>query len=348
MKKVKSLYVLILLTFIVASCGDDEQKVSPAKTKAAFENLNSQLATDLADLQAAPGFTAMNSLADLTSASSPFGRLKSVKPKDVRGYLKTSVTSLRSMITNASSGNARVSSDEPFNFNAKKGTYTWSAANQGWSVALGGSIIKIIFPTAGAESTNNNAEFQLTAYSEVSFTDEWGTEYNPTVIQATLKVDGTKKAEIDLEAEYSQTTWEPIFIDLYLFFDPFSIELNLNDKKSTSSSVSAKLSKNDKTLIAFGVTVNYVNSSKEEPNKVSGYVQLLNVRFVADIDENGQSIVVKVNGDTAGKIIIVEEEDPNYPGYYIEVPYVKYNDGTQEKLSDLLADLEAQLGGLGI
>lgn len=347
MKTFKTITVLIILTFVAASCSDDEQKVSPAKTKAAFENVNSQLASELTDLETSPGFVAMESLSNLTSTSSPFGRISSLnKESEVRSYLKTAVTSFRSIITNASSGNARVSSSEPFDYNTNKGTYTWNAANQVW-VKTEGTIIKIIFPTEGALSTNNNAEFQLTAYAEIAFTDEWGyTEYSPTLVQAILKIDDTKKAEIDLNAEYSETTGEPKFIDLYAFFDPFTVELNLDDKKLTSSSVSAKLSKSSKTLVAFGVTINFVNSSKDTPNNISAYVQLLNVRFILDADKNSQNIIVKVNGDYAGKIVFVAEPDPNYPDVMINVPYIQYTDGTKDRLSDLLSQLEIDWNGL--
>jgi hypothetical protein len=339
MKTFKTLSTLIILTFFVASCGDDETKVSPAKTKAAFNNVNTTLVNDLNDLQTSPGFMAIESLADLTSTSSPFGRLKSVKPKDVRGYLKTSVTSLRSVITNASSGNKRVSSSEPFDYNAKKGTYTWNAANQLWDKTEG-TIIKIIFPTEGALSTNNNAEFQLTAYSETLFTDEWGTEYNPTTIEATLNVGGAKKAEIDLAAEYGDYG-EPKLIDLYLFFDPFTIELNLDDKKPLASSISASLSKNSTTLIGFGVTVAYDDESKDEISivKVTGYVQLLNVRFVANMTESEQTITIKVNGDTAGTVVFDEVTGE---------PLVRYTDGTTEPLSELFTSLQTEFEGLGM
>jgi hypothetical protein len=262
-----------------------------------------------------------------------------VKPKDVRGYLKTSVTSLRSVITNASSGNKRVSSSEPFDYNAKKGTYTWNAANQLWDKTEG-TIIKIIFPTEGALSTNNNAEFQLTAYSETLFTDEWGTEYNPTTIEATLNVGGAKKAEIDLAAEYGDYG-EPKLIDLYLFFDPFTIELNLDDKKPLASSISASLSKNSTTLIGFGVTVAYDDESKDEISivKVTGYVQLLNVRFVANMTESEQTITIKVNGDTAGTVVFDEVTGE---------PLVRYTDGTTEPLSELFTSLQTEFEGLGM
>jgi hypothetical protein len=344
MKTLRTLLVIFFFSLLVASCGDDEQKVSPAKTKAAFENVNATLASDLSDLQSSPGFSAMGALADLTSTSSPFGRLKSVGPKDVKAYLKTSITSLRSVITNAASGNnAKVSGSEPFDYNANKGTYEWNG--EGWTKTEG-TIIKIIFPTE--EGQPNNAEFQLTAYEEVAITGEFGTEYNPTLIEATLNVDDVKRAEIDLEAEYGNSG-EPKFINLYLLFDPFTIELDLNDKNTLSSSVSVSLSKSGETLVGFGVTLNYSDASKDEESiiKVSGYVQLLNVRFVAVLDENSQHIYVKVNGDSAGEIIFVTETDPD-TGFLHDVAYVKYNDGTQEPLSDLLADLEAQWESLDL
>lgn len=343
MKNYKFLPFLIALV-VVTSCSDENTKVSPTKTKAAFTNVNQDLAAELGDMQSSPGFVAMNSLSTMTSTNNPFVRISSAKPSKVKSYLKGSVASLRSMIVGPASSNQKVSSSEPFDYAANKGTYTWNGT--GWTKSES-TIIKIIFPTEG--SATNNAEFQLTAYQEVY--SAYTYEYNPTVVNATLNVDGVKQAEIDLNAEYDDYG-DPLLIDLYVLFNPYSVEFNFDNKKSTSTSFSATLAKSNSTLIGVGLDVTYSSSSKSDSDikSVGGYVQLMNIKFIVDIDATNPNatdindiirITIKVNGDTAGKVVFVQDTTSGDL-----VPYVKYTDGSTELLSTLFEDLAMELDGV--
>jgi len=339
------LFVIIIPLFMM-SCGSDEPaKVSPAKAEAAFNAANDQIATELAAFYEAPGFTAMNSLSSLNSSANPFGRMKSLKRTEVKDQLKSGLYSLRSMLL-SSAAEGRVSGDEPFNYNEKKGTYTYNFETDDFDYTAGGSIVKILFPTEN--SLTNDGEFQLTAYQEKS-TPNGDDMYSITLLQATIFVDGTKEAEIDLDASYgSDDDMEKV--DLYLFLNPFTVDLNFDDSKSTATSFSASLSKSGDVIIGFGLDVVFQTADKDEPKSVNGHVQLMNIRFVIKIDTSNPNandindlidITIKIDGAVAGKVIF---EQDSLTGEL--VPYVKYNDGSTELLETLFDNLATQLEGI--
>ena len=139
-------------------------------------------------------------------------------------------------------------------------------------------------------------------------------------------------------------TYEPSFVDLSVFVTPFRFDLDLDDKKPTSSTVSESLSKSGKLLIGFGVSVSYYSQDKSEENisAISGYIQIMRIKFAASIvrDElqgpEDLKIAIKIDGKDAGDIVLDENSEPN----------IKYNDGTLQPLEEVFGDLALELEGV--
>jgi hypothetical protein len=93
----------------------------------------------------------------------PFGRKSSRKREQVIENLKAGVYAIRGMVKR-STANARISGDEPFNFNENKGVYEWNFQEEIFVRTDDSEVMEIWFPTEG--SATNNAEFRMTAYEE--------------------------------------------------------------------------------------------------------------------------------------------------------------------------------------
>lgn len=339
---------LFLTTALLASsCDDDETKtLAPDQAKSAMQTVDSELASTLEDFANAEGLLAIEDLAYLTDDESPFGSRFKTDKRDIKKNLKKSLGVFRNIFT-PKDGAVRTNADEPFDFDSNLGVYTWSP-NGFWVKTASTTAIKLIFPTEG--STTNNAEFILTNYEEEA-TPNGDEAYSPTAIEAELKIDGTKVASLDLEARYGAND-EPNFADIVYFLAPFSFEVHLDDTKSSESSYSETLLKDNKVVIGAGVTVLYSGSVKIDSNikTLKGYVQLLTVKFDGTIDVAGASsatssgnpndyIVIKItiDGDVAGEIVLVDDE-----------PYIEYTDGSTQSLSSIFNSLSEALDDLDL
>lgn len=344
----KLVAALLVVSALTVSCEkEDEKALSPAEAKKTMNSLDAQLSSDLDAFANAEGMAAIQDLAGLAGEGNLFeGRFSSNK-RDIKKNLKASLATFRSIFTPAD-GAARTKDDEPFNYTESLGVYEWNK-NLGIWVRTGNSnIIQLFFPTKNANGTfnsENNAEFKLTAYAEVA-TPNGDDDYSPTLINAVLNINKTKSASLDLAAEYG-TDDEPIFADITYFVAPFSFEIDLDEKKSTSSSFSETLLKDNEVVLGAGITATYKSASKEEDNlkTITGYVQLINAKFEGTIDvANANSInssgdindyikvVLTIDGSAAGNLIWVNEE-----------PHVEYADGSKESLEDIFELLEESL-----
>lgn len=351
MKKNNAILSAICITLLTGlmSCGNDEPaSVSADNAKAAFDNANNTLASELGAIADAEGVTAINSLASISGSDDPFpfGRVSSYKRDNVRDQIKSSIFAFRAILVNSASANAKIRGDMPFDFDDRKGTYTYNPELDIFVPALGGDIITILFPTEG--SLTNNAEFRLADYAEEEI--EIG-DYSPTLVDASLLIDGVVVAELDLDVEYGDDG-EPVFADIVYFLTPYSVELKFDDKAPTSTSASETLSKNGETLIGVSLEATFQSASKneEEVKKIIGSLQLMNIKFIVTINaEDIQNatdyndivdIKIKVDGGNAGSIVIEEDQDGE------PVPFVRYNDGSTESLESLFEDLETELEAL--
>lgn len=102
----------------------------------------------------------------------------------------------------------------------------------------------------------------------------------------------------------------------------------------------------------MSLNVTFKSSAKleEEVEKVTGSLQLMNIKFIITVDASDLAnandyndiidIKIKIDGKNAGSIIFEQGQDGE------PVPFVKYNDGTTDSLQSLFEDLALQLEGI--
>ncbi len=355
MKTHKLLIPIIALAVLGSSCSKDSKPaLSSAQAEQAISDVNSNLANDLGDLQTSTGGVALNSFTNLTSTTSPFGRLKSFnKPGEIKATMAASLTSVRQML-NRGTGGARVQgTDEPFNFDAKKGIYIYQFNSKTFIKSQETStIIKIQYPK-NDQSVTNDAELQITKYTDVLTSDG----YQPTAVDAAIYINSVKEVGFKLTAQYDAQTGEPNKATEELFVNPFTFTFSFDNTPSTSASESLSLSKSGKTLIGVGATAVWASASDKTngngPRTLSGYFQLKGLRFSLNVDgskastatSNNDFITITVTSDGSLAGHVVWAVDPARPNDG-EQPYMQYNDKNKELLSKVFADLQTQIDAL--
>lgn len=352
--RIKLLTFLLSAVVLVTSCDkDDESPLSADDAQEAMASADAQLANDLEDLSEAKGFTALQTLSDLSDAGAPFplGRVKEAK-KNPNSHVRKAVISLGRMIQTPTQGD-QINGDEPFNYNNNKGIYEWNATEERFiKKQETSSIIEIRFPTEG--SNTNNAVFRLTSYAEVA-TPDGDEAYSPTTIEATLDINSVKEASLSVKVEYKgDGTDEPKFADISYFVNPFTIDVDLDDRAASTTSFSQSLSKSDDVLIGWSLTATYQGTKTEDNiSKLVGTFQLssvvFNIALTAPTDPNQPvddyndfiKISVTVDGKSAGNVVWVSDNTNSEP-----VPYIQYSDGSKEPLADLFESLGESLDDL--
>jgi hypothetical protein len=352
----KLLSIAVLGAIIgLASCNDDDSgsKLSKDDAKGKIEEFNSTAVSDLQELSNADGMAAVKDLFNLVDTDDPFtGRIGTDK-KSIKRFFREKGKDFKTIFIPRSI-NGRTA-DDAFDFNSKKGIYTWNAEQNVFTVTGESDIISILFPTEG--SSTNNAELQITAYTEKEFYDEEYQEYyyNPEVLKAGLFVNEVKVASIDLDIEWNDDAF-PTAVDVTLFVSPFTANITFNGT-STTSTLATSLKKNDDILVATNVTVKFDDESKssESINTVTGYVQLKNMKIQGSIDvkaadqsETGDlneyiHLALYADNSKVGDIVFVKEVVDDNEEF---VPYLKYNDGSQEKLEEVLQPVVDELNAL--
>ncbi|MBS1681020.1 MAG: hypothetical protein JST48_04855 [Bacteroidetes bacterium] len=348
MKPIKFLIVAACFG-LLASCSKSSSPapLSPSDAQASLTSSNSTLSSELTSVTQTTGYTSLNTFSALTSGTgiSPFSRIAYANHNEVANQLKIALANVHVMMVHATA-TARINGDEPFNYNDKKGIYTYNFNTKKFDYSSQSDIVEIKYPSDSTKKTNN-ADFQLTAYSEVKLSD--GT-YGATNVQATLSVDGTKQAEVKFTANYDDKD-DPNLVSLNLYLNPYTWTIDFDNTKPTSTSESVSLSKNEKLLIGTGISATYASASDKEggsPSSASGYIQLVDVRFTISLNMSAPNanpndpntfvfITITVNGSAAGKVIF-DQTDPQNP-----VPYVQFNDGTKTKLETLFQSFGDEL-----
>lgn len=342
----------LALTF--TSCNNDDEKssqLSKQDAKAKLATFNSDASQDLQDLADADGVKAMQDFFDLTAIDEPLdGRLASDK-KRLRAFLHDKGLEFKSVFVPAGTIKGRTEAEEPFDFDGNKGIYSWNEEIQQFEYQDGSTNIEILFPTEGAET--NNAKLQITAYDEQLVEDpEFGdVYYQPTLIKANLFVSEVKKASLDLSIDFDDLGF-PTSAEIELMVSPFTASLSFDVSGSTSSTLSFSMLHNTETLVATSVTVKYADSSKSEESltSIEGFAQIKNVKLQGSIDAqggNGESVdfndfvklALYADNVKVGDIVF-ETENAS------EVAYVKYADGSKEKLEEVLQPVVDELDAL--
>jgi hypothetical protein len=338
----------------ISSCDNDDEKgnqLSKNDAKSQIAQFNSDATEDLQALANANGIKAMQDFFDLTAIDEPFdGRLASDKNK-FRAFLKDKGREFKSVFVPAAAIKGRANGDEPFDFESNLGIYAWDADLQQFVYQSDAATIEILFPTEG--SVTNNAKLQITAYEEIMVEDpEWGdVYYNPTLIHASLFVNNVKQASLDLDIDYDDLGF-PQTAEIEVMVTPFTATLSFDVTASTSSTLSFSILQNQETLVATSVIVKYSSATKSEDDlqSIEGYVQMKNLKLQGSVDADGANgdeidlndfihLTLYSNNAKVGDIVFVTENGQ-------DIAYVKYADGSQEKLEDILQPVIDELEAL--
>ncbi len=351
----KFLALLLSAGLFLTACDKDDEKepLSAEEAQDAMAAIDSELANELEDLANAEGFMALQTLGGLSGAGDPFplGRVKEAR-KNPNYHVRKAVNSLQYII-NGATQHARTQGDEPFNYTQNKGVYEWNATQQTFVKTGSSNIIEIRFPTEG--STTNDAIFRLTEYAEVA-TPDGDEAYSATAIEATLDIENVKQASLSVDIEYrGDGTDEPKFADITYFVNPYTIDVDLDDRSASTTSFSQRLSKAGDNLIGWSLTATYQGAKVEENiSKLKGTFELGSALFTIEIEApTGSSqgddlndfikISITIDGQKVGDIVWVSDTTTGEP-----IPYVKYTDGSKEPLADIFESLGATLNELAL
>jgi hypothetical protein len=358
----------ILITALFAglaltACNDDEgpAKLSKSDAQTEINEFSSSATQELQDLADAKGLAALADLSELTTTDDPFGGRVATDQKKLKAFFSKKGKQFRSIFASPNEA-GRAKGEEPFNYNDKKGIYTWDPATETFVKSGTSTIIQVRFPSEG--SATNNAELQLKAYSEVHTYDVEFDEhsYEPAIVKASLLVDNQEVASLDLEIDWDESGI-PLSGTFSASVTPFFATVSFDISSSTKNTLSASLKKNNETLFATSIVVAYSSPAKQEYDleQISGFVQVKNLTLKGTIDVQGADVseepdlndFIKLqlySGEKKIGDIVFETELVD--GFEESVTYLKYNDGTKEKLEtvfkpvlDEFETLEAEING---
>jgi hypothetical protein len=346
----------IAATLFLSSCDKDDESGQLSKTdaKAEIAEFNSSATTDLQALADADGLNALSDLSLLVDTDDPFGRVTTDRKK-LRTFLRQKGHQFRSIFEQNDAG--RVKGSEPFDYNLHKGVYEWNFAEEVFVKTGASTIIQIKFPTEG--SVTNNGELKLKAYQEVHVYNEEFAEhsYEPTLLDAEVWVDAVKAASLNLTMEWDDNGF-PLTADMTATVSPFTATLAFDITGSTKNTISASILRNTETLFASAITVNYADASKSEESlkSIEGYFQLKNLKLQGSVnftELNSGSGDVDINdfvklalysdGKKLGTVVFVTEM---VDGFEETAAYLKYADGSKEKLEVVLQPVVDELNQL--
>jgi hypothetical protein len=339
------------LVLFTACDNEETESLSATDAKEVMATVDTEISVELENFTNAEGFKAMETLSSLTNSGSIFTgvRVKEAR-KNPNAYVRKAVGNFQRMISESST-DGRTKDDEPFDYDEHLGVYTWNPTIQDFVFTSQSNIIELRFPTEG--SNTNNAVFRLTDYEEV-FTPEGDELYSATVIEATLDINNVKQASLSAEVTYrNDGTDEPSFADVSYFVNPYTLDLDLDDTKASVSTFAQYLRKGDDVLIGWDLTATYQGAKIEDNiTKLEGNFQLGSVIFniiitpPADLTtvesyDDFINITISVDGKAAGKVVWEVEAGADEP-----VPYVQFNDGSKQALSDIFDSLGESLEDL--
>jgi uncharacterized protein YaiE (UPF0345 family) len=343
-----AIYTLTALSFFTFSCDSDDETVSEVTTemaKATMLETDVQTSSDIVGITQTEGIDGLRSFFNLIGDTDPFGGRSDVSHEEYRGFVKKQ-TRLFRQIFNVKKSLTGKEEEDDFNFEENKGIYDWNFGTEDFERAGDSEIIVLNFPTENSQT--NNATLRITDYEEVLIIDDGYEEYYPTKLAADLTINEALVIDADATVAYNDYG-DPVSGNISLQLVPYTFSLVFDDTASTSASLSASISEGGETIVGVDLTVTFDAADKEEVTSVSGSVQYGDLKVKGDITNlDGESedindfinLEVFENDTKLGDIIFIEELDGND---LIDVPYIKYNDGTTENLEDLFEDTIIEL-----
>lgn len=278
MKTLRNIVTLMVIgsMLIFAGCEEEETTKTIGKEEAVetLEQNSQEMASDFDQMANTEGMEAMEVLTALSEKQDPFAKKKLLGSESVlQSIEKTLKPSNNKMVKRLG--------DQPFDFEAHTGTYTWQAEGQ-WKVDTENpsDAIVIEFPTDTInEPIENNATLTLSAYEETMVVDSDGNEnYVPTRMEAMLEIEGEKVMEVTWELaleEMDDGSQMVSSLDATIYLKPFTYTHSL-----TQNSLSASISKKgiESTLMSINLDVTFMDNM-EDVKKLEGNVQARNLNF---------------------------------------------------------------------
>ena len=278
MQNMKKLLVMLLMlaTVVFISCDKEEDESGPLTAKEAKEelaDLGENMGDMITNMENSDG---MSVFMYMTSLPDPFS-VPNKSAGDAELFNKIEKYLLPTTILN------KLEALPNFDFNNLVGTYTWNFISQNWDVTFGTPADKIIinFPS-NETATTNDAVLTIYNYHETLIDDGYGGYYSPDLISADIKVDGVKYLGLEMNA-----TWvndgppSALSVDAYIM--PFNFIVDF-DMGSLEANLDAKIKYNGTTVFSTGVGATWASSMDDEPETISGFIQLYDVKFTANVE----------------------------------------------------------------
>ena len=180
-----SLWMMIaIFSTLLISCEDEseDKKLSAEEAKLVLSNLNATMQSDFNAIKEAEGIAAID---ELSNMQDPFSSGKS-NQKGVRFFSNLKESILPASVKN----DVKSENEEPFDFLANVGTYSWNIQYQMWDVSHGEPADKIVINfTTDELQTENNATLTIRDYVEQAFSDFGGIYYEPTSMDIDLYIN---------------------------------------------------------------------------------------------------------------------------------------------------------------
>ncbi|CAN5411480.1 hypothetical protein BH23BAC1_BH23BAC1_33950 [soil metagenome] len=344
------------------ACNKDDEKIksstelSPAEAKVQTQKMDNDLSKDIVEMFNAEGMNAIFSLSDLMTSGGFFNGRTGQPVKDHKEILKFKAKEFRRIfVPSRSVAFGKTTGDGGFNFQENLGVYVWNSSTESFD-KTNEIVESIIIKYPLKNSDTNNVILILSKYEEIELTstDDSGTSgylyYLPTKIVAEIKVNNVKQVGLNFEATYkSQGT--PDNANVSLFINPFTYNLAVNNTGTKSIKVIASIKKSTTLIFDALYNFHFEDTEKSILDETEGYVAFREFKLQGTVDVKGMrglnesadinpfvSMVLHKAGSKVGDIVFVYES-VNEMGisYSTHVPYLKYSDGSKEKLETVFA-----------
>lgn len=336
----KKLSFLLITLLILASCNNEETPNDPITSDqaiASIEDAAGQMSQDIIDLVESDGLYSIEASADFIFEFMDLGQ----------GNARTTKQRLLDIVKFfATDPASRTDVEEP---EMPTGLYEWDAVNEEFvkDDTYEGDDLVLLFPVG--ESTTNNGRFTLSSF-------ELNADDLPTLVEMDLKVDDVQMVDLYLAVNWSSFGF-PEDGELYLFVNPFSLNVGYNLTDGTGTTVSVTLENGDDLIASIGLetssSLESIFESEELPS-VSGHVQYRGIKLEGSVDlagmddafENDQDpnehfdLALYIDDEKAGDIVLVLETVEGYTDYY---PYIEFNDGTMMSLEDFFEEIGEEM-----
>ena len=359
MKNLRIVLIIAIFGLIYSSCNKNKDEFTPEKAKQALNETSDIILSYVEDVKNSKVYNAAQSAGTLQSykmAKKQAGQLKKRFAKVAKVFKNTIHRKAKKSAWNDSTG--------AFNMADYAGTYEWNKDSNDWIYTKGQPADMIVFKFPyDKTATTNNAVFTLRKYTEIPFTDDWGTYYQPTELSADLYIDENKEAAIDLSITYASQGDMPLNIEGSLFMNPFT-EVFTYNMNGTTLSYSSNLSKESNTILSSEATIEFANTEYEDVNTAKGFVQIANLKLTADanftevakLDENPNATdadyIKSINENVKAAIYTYPEENKIGDLSIVQTTdeqndnidiLITYSDGSQESAQPYFEKIQNSL-----